>query len=170
MADSSRVQITKLNNTNYQVWKFKLKMLLIKEDLWNLVVDDAPPAPDADWRKRDGGAAVHRIFLRRAASGICAARKACGKEGCGRPGASPGASIVEKRPARRSLASVYRGHALQPCTCSTGSLGVLPIADGCALTAGNGEGYYSASRTAVSGVAAMRSARRAEYSTALSHT
>jgi hypothetical protein len=37
MADISRANITKLNNDNYSVWKFKLELLLMKEDLWSQV-------------------------------------------------------------------------------------------------------------------------------------
>ena len=43
----------KLKNTNYQVWKFKVKMLLIRDDTWSLVRDDTPdPVPDG-WERKD---------------------------------------------------------------------------------------------------------------------
>lgn len=48
----------KLNRTNYQNWKFNVRLLLIKEGLWN-VVEDAIPAADAktnDWKLKDGKA------------------------------------------------------------------------------------------------------------------
>jgi len=55
MAESSDTKFTvaKLNNSNYQVWKFKVKMLLIRDDTWTVVRDDAPdPIPDG-WERKD---------------------------------------------------------------------------------------------------------------------
>lgn len=51
-----KISITKLNGSNYQIWKFKLKLLLIKEDVWDVVKDELPENPDAAWCKRDGKA------------------------------------------------------------------------------------------------------------------
>ena len=45
--------IDKLNNDNYNVWKFKLEMLLIREDLYNLVTDEPPEIITDQWRSRD---------------------------------------------------------------------------------------------------------------------
>lgn len=56
MADNTRVTITKLNNDNYQVWKFKVELLLIKEDLWNIVSQEPPAEEDAAWTRKDGQA------------------------------------------------------------------------------------------------------------------
>lgn len=59
MADSvHHVSITKLNNENYQVWKYRIEMLLIKEDLWDVVIDEPPTeaAQLTKWMKRDGKA------------------------------------------------------------------------------------------------------------------
>lgn len=48
-------QIVKLNNTNWTSWKYRMGMILIKEDLWE-TIDEFPP-DDADalpiWRKRE---------------------------------------------------------------------------------------------------------------------
>jgi len=44
MADT-RFSITKLNNTNFQVWKCKVELLLIKEDLWHAINADRPTNP-----------------------------------------------------------------------------------------------------------------------------
>src|SRR6218665_1259601 len=55
MAESSdtRYTVAKLNNSNYQIWKFKVKMLLIREDTWTVVQGDTPdPVPD-DWQRKD---------------------------------------------------------------------------------------------------------------------
>src|SRR6218665_825868 len=55
MAESSDTRYTaaKLNNSNYQIWKFKVKILLIREDTWTVVQGDTPdPVPD-DWQRID---------------------------------------------------------------------------------------------------------------------
>jgi len=54
MAEScDKYTVAKLNNSNYQVWKFKVKMLLIRDDLWTVVRDDTPdPVPDG-WDRKD---------------------------------------------------------------------------------------------------------------------
>ena len=53
MAESTFVRITKLNNQNYQTWKFKVELLLTKEDLWDTLSSD-PPEPLTDaWRSKD---------------------------------------------------------------------------------------------------------------------
>lgn len=52
MADT-RFVITKLNNTNFQVWKCKIELLLIKEDLWHTVSEVRPLEPDQRWLKAD---------------------------------------------------------------------------------------------------------------------
>lgn len=36
--------IEKLNNNNYFVWKFKIRLLLIKEDVWDAVSLNVPIA------------------------------------------------------------------------------------------------------------------------------
>lgn len=52
MADT-KFSITKLNNTNFQVWKCKVELLLIKEDLWHTIGTARPTAPDEKWLKAD---------------------------------------------------------------------------------------------------------------------
>lgn len=51
-----KISITKLNGTNYQIWKFKVKLLLMREDVWDIVTNAMPENPDAAWCKRDGKA------------------------------------------------------------------------------------------------------------------
>ncbi|GBO07412.1 Retrovirus-related Pol polyprotein from transposon TNT 1-94 [Araneus ventricosus] len=46
-------QIVKLNANNYSVWKFKMEMILIKEDLFHLIEDDTPSQPDERYIKKD---------------------------------------------------------------------------------------------------------------------
>ncbi|GBN19276.1 Copia protein [Araneus ventricosus] len=46
-------QIVKLNANNYSVWKFKMEMILIKEDLLHLIEDDTPSQPDEKYIKKD---------------------------------------------------------------------------------------------------------------------
>lgn len=53
-----KVKITKLNGSNYQIWKYKIELILTKEDLWDIVSNDLPEgiARDAAWEKRNGKA------------------------------------------------------------------------------------------------------------------
>nr|XP_012216472.1 PREDICTED: uncharacterized protein LOC105668604 [Linepithema humile] len=49
----TKYAITKLNNTNYFVWKFKMQLLLTKEGVWETVIAD-PPNPETEaWKKKD---------------------------------------------------------------------------------------------------------------------
>ncbi len=61
MVDNVKTTIAKLNNENYFTWKFRVELLLIKDDLWN-VVEKAAPALSVDrsnqstidaWKKCD---------------------------------------------------------------------------------------------------------------------
>ena len=54
--DATRVFITKLNNQNYQSWKYKVELLLIKEGLWDLVEVNPPAERNVEWLNRDGKA------------------------------------------------------------------------------------------------------------------
>lgn len=49
----NRFSITKLNNKNYQVWKHKVELLLIRDDLWHTVKEAEPGNPDEKWLKAD---------------------------------------------------------------------------------------------------------------------
>lgn len=44
MSDSCQVKIVKLNNTNYSNWKFKMELLLLKQNLWKKVIIGNRPA------------------------------------------------------------------------------------------------------------------------------
>lgn len=55
---SKSENIIKLNNTNYYSWKFKMEMILIKEDVWETVTTPAVDVPIGTravnaWRKND---------------------------------------------------------------------------------------------------------------------
>lgn len=56
MAEATRVSIAKLNNENYQLWKLKMELLLINEDLWDTVINDPPDNLSETWHKRDNKA------------------------------------------------------------------------------------------------------------------
>lgn len=55
MADLVRTGIVKLNNQNYSVWKFKLELLLIKDNLWEQMSTIKPENAEAaaEWQKKD---------------------------------------------------------------------------------------------------------------------
>ncbi|CAK9834290.1 Copia protein [Anthophora retusa] len=55
MADL-RFSISKLNNVNYEIWKSKVELLLIKEDLWDTVNKDKPAVANEKWTKDDSQA------------------------------------------------------------------------------------------------------------------
>src|ERR1043165_4383060 len=48
--------IAKVNNQNYQTWKFKMELLLTKEDLWETIVKEAPDPVTTEWQTKDGKA------------------------------------------------------------------------------------------------------------------
>ena len=48
--------IKKLNNSNYATWKLKIELLLIKDDLWSVVVDEPVNPVPVDFAKKDGQA------------------------------------------------------------------------------------------------------------------
>lgn len=45
--------IVKLNSSNYLNWKFKLEMLLIKEELFEVISEDPPTLVNTDWQRKD---------------------------------------------------------------------------------------------------------------------
>lgn len=56
MAESrdTKYTVAKLNNSNYQVWQFKMKMLLIRDDTWTVIRHERPddPVPN-EWVRKD---------------------------------------------------------------------------------------------------------------------
>lgn len=63
MADLNKFSFVKLNNSNWQCWKFRMEMLLSREELWYVVSEVKPEAPTAAWKKDDQKA--------RATIGLC---------------------------------------------------------------------------------------------------
>lgn len=53
MVDTGKISITKLNNSNYQIWKYKIELVLIKEQVWDVVNEDRPQNPTAAWTRKD---------------------------------------------------------------------------------------------------------------------
>jgi transposase InsO family protein len=51
----TKYSIAKLDNTNYFVWKFKMKMLMVKEGTWNCIVTTAPTDTTKleEWNRKD---------------------------------------------------------------------------------------------------------------------
>lgn len=49
----TKYAITKLNNTNYFVWKFKMQLLLTKEGAWENIIADPPNPMTEAWNKKD---------------------------------------------------------------------------------------------------------------------
>ena len=56
MAGKSSSKIENLNNQNYQTWKFKMELLLIKEDLWETITKEIPDPVTAEWQTKDAKA------------------------------------------------------------------------------------------------------------------
>lgn len=56
MAANMSLGVEKLNNFNYELWKFRMELLLLKEGVKNVVDDPVPQVPTATWLHRDGKA------------------------------------------------------------------------------------------------------------------
>lgn len=55
MADAKFV-VEKLGDTNYATWRFRMELILIKEELYEMVSCQKPDAPDNVWLAKDGKA------------------------------------------------------------------------------------------------------------------
>lgn len=59
MKQTAGLKVEKLNEDNYHNWKFKLKMLLMVKDVWEIVTgdetlpDDDPPGEKTKFKKRE---------------------------------------------------------------------------------------------------------------------
>ena len=56
MAESTEAMkfgVAKLTDQNYQSWKFKMKMLLIREGTWKHIQEEIPASPSAAWTQKD---------------------------------------------------------------------------------------------------------------------
>lgn len=63
MADVNKFAFARLNNQNWQIWKFRMEMLLTREELWYVVGDARPAVVTDQWTKDDRKA--------RATIGLC---------------------------------------------------------------------------------------------------
>lgn len=55
MAEMS-LAVEKLNDFNYQLWKFRLELVLLKEGVQDVLEAEKPENPDATWKTKDGKA------------------------------------------------------------------------------------------------------------------
>lgn len=59
MTSLEKLGVTRLNGSNYSSWKFKIELLLIREDLWEYVTGTCPGETQANqaavaaWKKGD---------------------------------------------------------------------------------------------------------------------
>ncbi|XP_017761075.1 PREDICTED: tigger transposable element-derived protein 1-like [Eufriesea mexicana] len=63
MAELPRVALSILNNDHYQSWKYKLKLLLIKEGLWDAISNSTPASSDAMLLQKDGKTKAIGLFV-----------------------------------------------------------------------------------------------------------
>lgn len=61
--NGSTISVTKLNNQNYQIWKFKIKMLLLNEGKWNIISKPKPEPVTKDWIEKDQLVQIYISFL-----------------------------------------------------------------------------------------------------------
>ncbi len=47
----TKIAITKLDKDNYEMWAFKMQMLLTREEMWDTVEGDAKKSDDAGYDK-----------------------------------------------------------------------------------------------------------------------
>ena len=47
------LNITNLNDKNFDMWNFKIKMYLIKENLWSVIEGETPTVKTEDWIRKD---------------------------------------------------------------------------------------------------------------------
>lgn len=57
MADS-KLLFTKLNRDNYELWKYRMQLLLKKEKVWDVVSDPVLAVPDEKWKERGTEATI----------------------------------------------------------------------------------------------------------------
>lgn len=52
----AKIQLERLNNFNWTSWKFRMELLLVQDGLHDVVSEQKPDKPPADWMTRDGKA------------------------------------------------------------------------------------------------------------------
>lgn len=63
MADLKSLAFEKLNNRNWCTWKFRIEMLLTREEIWHVISQPKPEPVNEQWTKADQKA--------RATIGLC---------------------------------------------------------------------------------------------------
>lgn len=53
MIGATKYVITKLNGANYFNWRYKMKMILIEKQVWDVIEDDIPDPITDEWKKAD---------------------------------------------------------------------------------------------------------------------
>ncbi|XP_062709476.1 uncharacterized protein LOC134288474 [Aedes albopictus] len=51
-----KTSLKKLGDSNYAVWKFRMELVLIQEDLFGVVSEEKPEDPDPVWKAKDAKA------------------------------------------------------------------------------------------------------------------
>ncbi|XP_065094777.1 uncharacterized protein LOC135715427 [Ochlerotatus camptorhynchus] len=54
MATNASLAVDKLNDFNYELWKFRMELVLLKEGVRNVVDEEKPEVPNSSWIYRDG--------------------------------------------------------------------------------------------------------------------
>ncbi|XP_062537717.1 uncharacterized protein LOC134206054 [Armigeres subalbatus] len=53
MADVNKISFARLNNQNWQIWKFRMEMMLTREELWYVIEDEKPETVSKQWTRDD---------------------------------------------------------------------------------------------------------------------
>lgn len=53
MEENLKFSFARLDNHNYQNWKFRVKMILIREGIWSVIEDELPTEQNAEWKRKD---------------------------------------------------------------------------------------------------------------------
>lgn len=56
---AEKFSFAKLDNENYFVWKYRMELLLTKENLWSVINEEKPDPETAAWTKKDGEARAY---------------------------------------------------------------------------------------------------------------
>lgn len=56
MTEPMKFTFTKLNNTNYYNWKWKMQLLQTKEKNWKVIDESAPAVMTEEWKNKDASA------------------------------------------------------------------------------------------------------------------
>ncbi|KXJ69496.1 hypothetical protein RP20_CCG026793 [Aedes albopictus] len=51
--DASKLMLERLINANYEAWRFRIEMLLIREGLWKHISEEVPNPVTSEWKQGD---------------------------------------------------------------------------------------------------------------------